>query len=255
MSMLGATNHLWHNVFWKFNKKKRRTVMFIPDVINTLLMGLIFMVIIVTIVRPFVLNLVGQAASNSDMQRAAIDAVEREMIRKAELFEAQRADKIKYQMMLLEKPEKPKPKPVIEPEPEPEVVPEPEPVAEVVPEPEAPAEPEVVAEEVPAVEEPSEVLEETPAEVADAPEAAAETADEGEPLGEGEIEIREGESLAEIKERIRKEQQKAKKPTIPPELLNSANSYEDKVGVVRMVVQSDQARVAAAIRGMIQITK
>jgi hypothetical protein len=227
--------------------------MFIPDVINTLLMGLIFMVIIVTIVRPFVLNMVGQAASNSDMQKAAIDAVEREMIRKAELFEAQRADKIKYQMMLLEKPEKPKPKPVIEPEPEPEVVPEP--VAEVVPEPEAPAEPEVVAEEVPAVEESSEVLEETPAEVADAPEAAAESAEDGEALGDGEIEIREGESLAEIKERIRKEQQKAKKPTIPPELLNSANSYEDKVGVVRMVVQSDQARVAAAIRGMIQITK
>ena len=105
--------------------------MFIPDVINTLLMGLIFMVVIVTIVRPFVLNLVGTAVSNSDMQKAAIDAVEREMIRKAELFEAQRADKIKYQMMLLEKPEKPKPKPVIEPEPEPEVVPEP--VAEVVP--------------------------------------------------------------------------------------------------------------------------
>jgi hypothetical protein len=227
--------------------------MFIPDVINTLLMGLIFMVIIVTIVRPFVLNMVGQAASNSDMQKAAIDAVEREMIRKAELFEAQRADKIKYQMMLLEKPEKPKPKPVIEPEPEPEVVPEP--VAEVVPEPEAPAEPEVVAEEMPAVEESSEVLEEATAEVADAPEAAAEPAEDGEALGEGEIEIREGESLAEIKERIRKEQQKAKKPTIPPELLNSANSYEDKVGVVRMVVQSDQARVAAAIRGMIQITK
>jgi hypothetical protein len=229
--------------------------MFIPDVINTLLMGLIFMVIIVTIVRPFVLNMVGQAASNSDMQKAAIDAVEREMIRKAELFEAQRADKIKYQMMLLEKPEKPKPKPVIEPEPEPEVVPEP--VAEVVPEPEAPAEPEVVAEELPAVEEPSEELEEAPAEVAEASEAAAESAEEedGEPLADGEIEIREGESLAEIKERIRKEQQKAKKPTIPPELLNSANSYEDKVGVVRMVVQSDQARVAAAIRGMIQITK
>ena len=158
--------------------------MFIPDVINTLLMGLIFMVVIVTIVRPFVLNLVGEAASNSDMQKAAIDAVEREMIRKAELFEAQRADKIKYQMMLLEKPEKPKPKPVIEPEPEPEVVPEP--VAEVVPEPEAPAEPEV-AEEVPAVEEPSDVLEETTAEVADAPEAAAETADEDEPLDDSQI--------------------------------------------------------------------
>jgi hypothetical protein len=230
--------------------------MFIPDVINTLLMGLIFMVVIVTIVRPFVLNLVGQAASNSEMQKAAIAAVEREMMRKAELFEAQRADKIKYQMMLLEKPEKPKPKPVIEPEPEPEVVPEP--VAEVVPEPVAEVQPEVV-------EEPVAEVAEAPAEEA-APEAAPEAAAEGsedaseaeeaeEALAEGEIEIREGETLAEIKERIRKEQQKAKKPTIPPELLNTANSYEDKVGVVRMVVQTDQSRVASVIRGMIQINK
>jgi hypothetical protein len=227
--------------------------MFIPDVINTLLMGLIFMVVIVTIVRPFVLNLVGEAASNSDMQKAAIDAVEREMIRKAELFEAQRADKIKYQMMLLEKPEKPKLKPVVEPEPE--VVPEP--VAEVVPDVvETP-----VVEETPAVEEVVEV----PVEEAVAETAIEDTiaqvpsdeppAEEDEPLAEGEIEIREGESLAEIKERIRKEQQKAKKPTIPPELLNTANSYEDKVGVVRMVVQADQSRVASVIRGMIQIGK
>jgi hypothetical protein len=227
--------------------------MFIPDVINTLLMGLIFMVVIVTIVRPFVLNMVGQAASNSDMQRAAIDAVEREMMRKAELFEAQRADKIKYQMLLLEKPDKPKPKPVVEPEPEPEVVPEP--VAEVVPE----VEEIPVAEDTPAVdavaEAPVEELaQEVPAEAV-AEEPAAEAEAEEEALAEGEIEIREGESLAEIKERIRKEQQKAKKPTIPPELLNTANSYEDKVGVVRMVVQADQSRVASVIRGMIQVGK
>jgi hypothetical protein len=38
-------------------------------------------------------------------------------------------------------------------------------------------------------------------------------------------------------------------------LLNSANSYEDKVGVVRMVVQADQSRVASVIRGMIQVGK
>ena len=224
--------------------------MFIPDVINTLLMGLIFMVVIVTIVRPFVLNMVGQAASNSDMQRAAIDAVEREMIRKAELFEAQRADKIKYQMMLLEKPEKPKPKPVVEPEPE--VVPEP--VAVVEPEPVVEVQPEVV--EVPA--EPEVAVEDAAPEVAVeevAAEASAEPAEDEEALADGEIEIREGESLAEIKDRIRKEQQKAKKPTIPPELLNSANSYEDKVGVVRMVVQADQSRVASVIRGMIQVGK
>jgi hypothetical protein len=224
--------------------------MFIPDVINTLLMGLIFMVVIVTIVRPFVLNMVGQPASNSDMQRAAVDAVEREMMRQAELFEAQRAEKIKYQMLLLEKPEKPKPKPVIEPEPE--VVPEP--VAVVEPEPVVEVQPEVVEEPVVpevAVEEP---VPEAPAEEAVA-EAPAEPVEEEEALAEGEIEIREGESLAEIKDRIRKEQQKAKKPTIPPELLNTANSYEDKVGVVRMVVQADQSRVASVIRGMIQVGK
>ncbi|MEY4726653.1 MAG: hypothetical protein RLZ36_1280, partial [Pseudomonadota bacterium] len=159
--------------------------MFIPDVINTLLMGLIFMVVIVTIVRPFILNMVGHAASNSDMQRAAIEAVEREMIRKAELFEAQRAEKIKYQLLLLEKPEKPKPKPVVEPEPEevPEPVAEvPAPVEEVVPEPvveetpvaeEVPAEPEAVPEEEPVPEAVDEAVEEAPAE-------------ESEPLGEGE---------------------------------------------------------------------
>jgi hypothetical protein len=231
--------------------------MFIPDVINTLLMGLIFMVVIVTIVRPFVLNMVGHAASNSDMQKEAVAAVEREMIRKAELFEAQRADKIKYQMLLLEKPEKPKPKPVFEPEPAPEVVPVP--VAEVVPEPVVEEAPEVLAEQ-PAmpdvVETPEEVAADaSPTEGEAATAETAEAADEEEALGEGEIEIREGETLAEIKERIRKEQQKAKKPTIPPELLNSANSYEDKVGVVRMVVQADQSRVANVIRGMIQVGK
>ncbi len=230
--------------------------MFIPDVINTLLMGLIFMVVIVTIVRPFVLNMVGHAASNSDMQKAAVAAVEREMIRKAELFEAQRADKIKYQMLLLEKPEKPKPKPVFEPEPEPEVAPMP--VAEAVPEPVVEVAPEVVAEqtaEPEVAETPTEEVaaDATPADGEATTAETSEAAEDEEALADGEIEIREGETLAEIKERIRKEQQKAKKPTIPPELLNSANSYEDKVGVVRMVVQADQSRVANVIRGMIQV--
>ena len=229
--------------------------MFIPDVINTLLMGLIFMVVIVTIVRPFVLNMVGQAASNSEMQKAAIAAVEREMMRKAELFEAQRADKIKYQMMLLEKPEKPKPKPVVEPEPEPQPEIVPESVVEVPPQAVEEAQVEVVEE--PATAEVAETPEDATgveAPVEDVSEQVpAEAAEVEEALAEGEIEIREGETLAEIKERIRKEQQKAKKPTIPPELLNTANSYEDKVGVVRMVVQTDQSRVASVIRGMIQV--
>jgi hypothetical protein len=208
-------------------------------------MGLIFMVVIVTIVRPFVLNMVGEAMSNSEMQKAAIEAVDREMMRKAELFEAQRADKIKYQLLLLEKPDKPKPKPVVEPEPE------------VVPEPVAELAPEVVAEPV-STDTPDTPIEDLASESMtpeDSVEAAVEELPEEDASESGEIEIREGESLADIKDRIRKEQQKAKKPTIPAELLNSANSYEDKVGVVRMVVESDQARVASVIRGMIQITK
>ena len=149
--------------------------MFIPDVINTLLMGLIFMVVIVTIVRPFVLNLVGSAVSNSDMQKAAVDAVEREMMRKAELFEAQRAERIKYQMLLLEVPDKPKPKPVYEPEPEPEVVPEP--IAEVTPEPVEEIQPEV-AEEAVVEEAPETPVEETAQALAEGAVAAEEAAPE-----------------------------------------------------------------------------
>ena len=222
--------------------------MFIPDVINTLLMGLIFMVIVVTVIRPFVLHMFAGPMNTEDMQKAAIEAVQYEMMRAAELAEAQRGDKIRFQQLLLQLPEKPKPKP------QPVVVPEPE------------VSPEPVAEEAPA--EAAQALDANgmplPA-TGDAAQAQGEAGaggvtDETSPevtqdddLVPGEIEIREGESLAEIKERIKKEQQKAKKPTIPPELLNNANSYEDKVGVVRMVVQTDQTRVAAVIRSMIQV--
>ena len=212
--------------------------MFIPDVINTLLMGLIFMVVIVTVVRPFVLNMVGEVAPTNDMQKAAIAAVEREMIRNGEWLEAQRANKIKYQMLLLETPEKPKPKPV----------PAPAPVMETQPQ----AMQEVATVEHAVQSDGAEASTET--ELVDGAQERVNEESE-DTLAPGEIEIREGESLAEIKERIRKEQQKAKKPTIPPELLNTANSYEDKVGVVRMVVQTDQSRVASVIRGMIQINK
>ena len=61
--------------------------MFIPDVINTLLMGLIFMVIVVTVIRPFVLHMFAGPFSTEDLQKAAIEAVEYEMMRAAELAE------------------------------------------------------------------------------------------------------------------------------------------------------------------------
>jgi hypothetical protein len=216
-----------------------RQKMFIPDVINTLLMGLIFMVIVVTVVRPFVLHIVNGSMTTEDLQKEAIEAVQQEMMRVSMVAEAQRNDQILFQQLLLDVPEKPKHKPVPEVEIETEEIKVQE--AEVQPE---------VAQEKSVVEGATEVL------VDGVPtETVAET-QEGEvedPVAEsGEIVMQEGESLADVKARMKREQAKAKKPSIPPELLNNANSYEDKVGVVRMVVQNDQSRVASVIRSMIQ---
>jgi hypothetical protein len=209
-----------------------RQKMFIPDVINTLLMGLIFMVIVVTVVRPFVMHIVNGQMTTDDMQKEAIEAVQQEMMRTSMLAEAKRNDQIRFQQLLLEVPEKLK--------------------AKLVPE------IDLEAEEAKA----KEAAEAEAQALADAALAAEGAALEGEgTLAEGEsadapasneIVMQEGESLADVKERMKREQAKAKKPTIPPELLNNANSYEDKVGVVRMVVQNDQSRVAGVIRSMIQ---
>ena len=207
--------------------------MFIPDVINTLLMGLIFMVIVVTVVRPFVLHIVNGAMSTEDLQKEAIEAVQQEMMRASLLAETRRNEQIRFQQLLLEVPEKLKPKTVPE-------------VEEEELEPEA-----VVAEEPPQTEEQAPVdtvVEESTEEITEVEEPATEE----EPADSNEIVMQEGETLADVKERMKREQAKAKKPSIPPELLNTANSYEDKVGVVRMVVQNDQSRVASVIRSMIQ---
>jgi len=235
--------------------------MYIPDVINTILMGLIFMIIVVTVVRPLMLKLVGQYVDSDHLQKAMLEAIQKELTRASEEAEAKRAERIKYQMLLLETPDKPKLKPVVVPEPEPEPEPTPEPVAEEVPV-EAPVE-EAPAEETAVAEETTEdtdatnadnAAEAAPEGEAQASDGSAEPPEEESEVAEGEIEIREGETLAEIKERMKREQ-KQKKPTIPPELLNNANSYEDKVGVVRMVVQTDHSRVAAVIRSMIEVKK
>ena len=213
--------------------------MFIPDVINTLLMGLIFMVIVVTVVRPFVLHIVNGSMTTEDLQKEAIEAVQQEMMRVSMVAEAQRNDQILFQQLLLDVPEKPKHKPVPEVEIETEEIKVQE--AEVQPE---VAEEKSVAEDATGVSLdglPTETVAGTQEGEVEDPSAAS-----------GEIVMQEGESLADVKARMKREQAKAKKPTIPPELLNNANSYEDKVGVVRMVVQNDQSRVASVIRSMIQ---
>ena len=210
--------------------------MFIPDVINTLLMGLIFMVIVVTVVRPFVMHIVNGAMSTEDLQKEAIEAVHQEVMRVSLLNEAQRHEQIRFQQLLLEVPEKlkPEPGPKVEPEEEEDQV-----LQEAEAQPEVPAET-ADSDGVTEVATDGEVAETEDGDSAEDAEAS------------GEIVMQEGETLADVKARMKREQAKAKKPTIPPELLNNANSYEDKVGVVRMVVQNDQSRVANVIRSMIE---
>jgi flagellar M-ring protein FliF len=68
--------------------------------------------------------------------------------------------------------------------------------------------------------------------------------------GAEEVELEEGESLDDLKARMGK--LKPKKPTIPSDLLNNANSYDDKVALIRMIVADNSGRVASVMRNMIQ---
>jgi len=63
---------------------------------------------------------------------------------------------------------------------------------------------------------------------------------------EGEVELREGETLEELKARM-----KPKKKGISADLLDTANSYDDKVTVVRMMVSQDSKRVALVLKNLI----
>ena len=87
--------------------------------------------------------------------------------------------------------------------------------------------------------------------VAEATDGALLAQADGEGEGEGEGDDAE-ETLEQMRDRIKLEQ-KQKKPTIPPELLQNANSYEDQLMVVRMIVDQEQSRVASVIRNMIQV--
>jgi len=122
--------------------------------------------------------------------------------------------------------------------PEPTLEPEP------APEPDQTSEPELTATDIPAdgampvgdLQEPS----------SDPPEGVEVQANEAE-------ETNPEDALREMRERIKQEQKKAAKPTIPAELLQDANSYEDKLMVVRMMVDQEHARVASVLKRMIKI--
>jgi flagellar M-ring protein FliF len=61
------------------------------------------------------------------------------------------------------------------------------------------------------------------------------------------IQLGEGETLEEIKAKL-----KPKKSSISMEMLDTANTYDDKVALVRMIVAEDSARVASVLKNMIK---
>ncbi len=61
------------------------------------------------------------------------------------------------------------------------------------------------------------------------------------------IQLGEGETLEQLKSKL-----KPKKSNISLEMLDTANSYDDKVALVRMIVAEDSARVASVLKNMIK---
>ena len=63
------------------------------------------------------------------------------------------------------------------------------------------------------------------------------------------IQIGEGESLEEIKAKL-----KPKKSSISIDMLDTANTYDDKVALIRMLVAEDSGRVANVLKSMIKVS-
>jgi len=61
------------------------------------------------------------------------------------------------------------------------------------------------------------------------------------------IELGDGESLEDIKAKL-----KPKKSTISADMLDTANTYDDKVALVRLLVAEDSGRVANVLKKMIR---
>jgi len=105
-----------------------------------------------------------------------------------------------------------------------------------------------------AVETASEALsaEATPPETTEATEGTSESAEKTEVALVEEPEPEEENSMEAMKAKMAAEKKKAKPPSIPPELMNNANSFDDKLMLVQMIVQQEQGRVAGVLKKMIQ---
>ena len=61
------------------------------------------------------------------------------------------------------------------------------------------------------------------------------------------VTVQEGETLEDIKAKL-----KPKKQTISAEMLDTANTYDDKVAVIRMIVGDEAGRVSSVFKGMME---
>jgi len=75
-------------------------------------------------------------------------------------------------------------------------------------------------------------------------------ADEEDELGEDEMALEDGESLDEL--RARMQAMKPKKPAFTADMLDTANSYDDKVALIRMLVAQESGRVALVLKNMVR---
>jgi flagellar M-ring protein FliF len=88
---------------------------------------------------------------------------------------------------------------------------------------------------------------ESPAEPAQAAEPEVAASDVAEPMV-----MAEGESIEQFRERLRKSAA-PKKSTISADMLDTANTYDDKVALLRLLVSEDSGRVANVLKTMIRL--
>jgi flagellar M-ring protein FliF len=81
-------------------------------------------------------------------------------------------------------------------------------------------------------------------------EDGEENEDGEEDAEEEEVELHDGESLEELKARM--QSMKPKKPTFSADMLDTANSYDDKVALIRMLVSQESGRVAMVLKNMVK---
>jgi hypothetical protein len=206
------------------------------DWINAVLRTVMCLGFLLLVVRPMLL-----AFSRKEVDRLAIEDAAQSSVNSA--FNAWRIhngrhyyDNPELAEMMASNPNLVLPdlsKPVPEPTPEPEEVVE-TPIAEI------PVE--VPVEEV-AAQEPVVEVALTPSEPEPAPQAEAVAEEEN---------LDDDDPVKAMKAKMAAEKKKSKPPSIPPELMNNANSFDDKLMLVQMIVQQEQGRVAGVLKKMIQ---